>query len=480
MNSNENTRDLQKLKITLCDDDHDIHFTTEMILKPEVCKIDTFEHPHDALDHLKTSDVLLMDMNYHETLKSGREGIEWLQIIHEKFPKLPIIMMTNHGEINLAVQCMKLGAKDFLTKPLRREQLLKAISQAHQNCETQKVEAIEPTVTVNSPSDLKGIYPQSSHLLGLSPQMKSLKDQIKKVAQTDANILILGENGTGKNLVAREIHRESKRSKHSLVEVDMGSLNEQLFESEMFGHVKGAFTGAHQDRKGHFQEAHGSSIFLDEIANMSMNSQAKLLKALQEQVIVKIGSNQAIAFDARLISATNRSIPELIQEHLFREDLFFRMNTIELKVPSLRERPEDIEILMDHYLKRYALKYQKGSLNIAPELWPLLQTYPWPGNVRELIHWIERTVILMEGKTLTSSHFQNMIDEHKISRPTDSPPITAPESNTDLAALEKQTIEACLVENLGNITKAARALNISRFSLYRKMERHNIAKPKKA
>ena len=369
-------------------------------------------------------------------------------------------MNTAYGDIQLAVECMKEGAADFLVKPWEKEKLLTTVSNVLQlGRSRQKINQLTATTTALSDDIEKGL----GELIGQSEAMKEVYQTIKKVAATDANVLILGENGTGKELVARAIHKLSQRKENIFVKVDLGALSTSLFESELFGHVKGAFTDAKEEKVGRFELAHQGTLFLDEIGNISSEHQSKLLSVLQNRQVSKVGDHKLIDIDIRLISATNKPIHHMAEKEEFRQDLLFRINTIEIELPPLRERHGDIELLTRHFVKLYGKKYDKEKLTIADDVWPRLNQYHWPGNVRELQHAVERAVILSSGKKLSEEDF--LVKKVKPSSQEHSLKVEDIEKDAILKAIEKQN---------GNLTQAASELGMGRSTLYRKMEKYGI------
>jgi DNA-binding NtrC family response regulator len=407
-------------------------------------------------------DLVLLDMNFSPGATSGAEGLKWLRVILEMDPQAVVIPMTAFGDIDLAVRAMQAGGIDFILKPWDPTKLMATIMAAYQLRQSRR--------EVKNLQDAQRMMDQDvssrfDMLVGSSPGLEQLKDVSYKAAASDASILITGENGTGKELIAREIHRWSARSASGFISVDMGSLSESLFESEMFGHKKGAYTDAGSDRSGRFEIASGGTLFLDEIGNLSMHLQSKLLRVLEEDAITPVGSNVSIPVDTRLITATNRNLKEMIRGNVFREDLYFRINTIELRIPSLRERAEDIPLLLDYFLRSFEQKYNKAKRRISSKAMDALIRYQWPGNIRELKHMSEKAVILNESGVLEPEDFFPQ---------THSSADSMENSGTSLAAIEKAAIENALKAMKGNISRAARMLDISRTTLYSKMEKHGI------
>lgn len=433
--------------LLLVDDNEDVLDTLELLLCDEFREILRALRPDRILNILNSVsiDIIILDMNFSAGINTGNEGLYWLHRIREIKPDLPVIMLTAYGNVELAVAALKNGATDFILKPWENQKLLDTLRTACQKTSGKRV-STQPEI-----------------IIGTSSVMQKLLWQIHRVATTDANILITGENGTGKELIAREIHRLSKRNQRPMISVDMGAISETLFESELFGHEKGAFTDAKECRVGKFEAASQSSLFLDEIGNLSFSLQGKLLSALQNREISRLGSNKKISIDIRLISATNKDIRQMVRDELFREDLLYRINTIQLEVPPLRERGEDILLLLDFFLKKYTSKYNRAELKLHEQAKHKLLTYHWPGNVRELQHKIERAVILCEHNLIQA---EDIITEH-IQQPF------SPET-TNLEQIERQVIRTAISRNNGNLSASAEQLGISRQTLYNKMKRYHL------
>jgi DNA-binding NtrC family response regulator len=456
---------LIKGNILIVDDDRDVLDTAIMFLKQKFTSVNGAEDPAEILHRLSETefDVILLDMNFKKGDMEGVEGIYWLKKIREINQEVTVIMITAYGDIKLAVETMKEGASDFLLKPWKNEKLYATIHAA--------IELKQSKIALKK---LKGAQERISEdidkpfaeIIGDSPAMNRVFELITKVADTDANVLILGDNGVGKELVARALHRLSSRRSEVFIRVDLGSLTETLFESELFGHVKGAFTDAKSDRAGSFELASGGTIFLDEIGNLSLPLQAKLLTAIQSKVIKRVGSNKNISIDARLICATNMPLYSMIEKEKpeFRRDLLYRINTVEIHVPSLKERNEDIPLLAQHYLKIFSRKYNKKGLKIEPSLLKKMTSYAWPGNVRELQHAIEKAVILSDGRIIDDPSLY--LQKGKTSSGPDEP--------VSLEDMEKIMIERSIESNKGNLSKVAGELGITRATLYRKMEKFGI------
>ena len=417
-------------------------------------------NPNQIPTELRKKDynVVILDMNFQAGVNSGNEGIYWLGRIKETDPEISVVMITAYGDIDTAVKALKAGASDFILKPWDNEKLLATLKLAIQlNLSKREVSQLKARETELK----KEINRDQKFIIGSSPQLMKVLNMVRKVAKTDANVLITGENGTGKELIAQEIHHQSARAKEVLVSVDMGSLSETLFESELFGHVKGAFTDAHENRQGKFEIANKGTLFLYEIGNLSFHLQSKLLTAIENRQISRIGSNQLIPVDIRLICATNRHLEGMVQEGLFREDLLYRINTIQIELPPLRDRGNDIIILAEFFLKKYTYKYNKQTLKINQQAHEKLLKYSWPGNIRELQHTIEKAVILSESAILKPDDLYL--------RNNDS--VNSSNSFTTLEEMEKQMIQQAIEKNFGNFTAAADQLGITRQTLYNRFKK---------
>jgi DNA-binding NtrC family response regulator len=401
-------------------------------------------------------DLILLDMNFKSAVNSGNEGLYWLNKIKELKSDACIIMITAYGDIDLAVRALKEGAVDFMVKPWHNEVLVETIKEAL----NKKPGSPEAT------SQKTGASVVGNELLGCSEQMQEIFYKIEKIAPTDANILILGENGTGKDLIAKAIHQQSLRASKPYMKVDVGALSETLFESELFGHKKGAFTDAREDRMGRFEAAAGGTLFLDEIGNISLQQQAKLLTVLQNRQVTRLGANQAVDIDIRLICATNVPMFELANEGRFRKDLIYRINTVEIVVPPLRNRGDDILLLAEHFCKVYAQKYMKPAFELHRTAINKLLNYSFPGNVRELQYVIERAIIMADDSVLQAKDLLFSPIEQAVSVPENQ--------ETNLSDLEKSTILRVIDKNQGNITKAAKELGLTRTALYRRLNKYDI------
>jgi DNA-binding NtrC family response regulator len=456
--------DKKKGKILIVDDNSQILSSLKILLKNEFEEITAIRNPNmiPGMMQANVFDIILLDMNFNAGQNTGNEGIFWLREILKKDPLTIVIMITAYGDIDLAVKAIKEGATDFISKPWDAEKLIitlkNALALRNSKVELNKLRGKQNQLT----EDIEKHYQMFT---GVSTMMQEIYKTIDKVAQTDANIIVLGENGTGKELIAREIHRKSKRAKEIFLSVDMGSLTESLFESELFGYTKGAFTDAKEDRAGRFETASGGTLFLDEIGNLPLSLQSKLLTVLQNRQVTRIGSNKSIPIDIRLITATNKSLEDLVHQNLFREDLFYRINTIQVEIPPLRERQEDISGLVDFFLTQYTCKYEKPDLKLSSSAYDTLKNYNWPGNIRELKHTIEKAVILCDSDCLEPNDFY-LKEKHTV--------INESEKNYRLSDIEKKTIENVLEKCKGNVSKAAQILDISRTTLYSKIEKYGL------
>ena len=454
-----------KGKLLVVDDDEDILQAAALYLKRYGFAVITEKNPEKipSLVSDQDFDVILLDMNFTKDVSSGKEGIYWLKKILDYDPEAVAVMITAFGDIELSVEAIKAGAIDFIQKPWQNEKLLgtitAGISLRKSRKEIEDLKSKERQLSADLSQHFAGI-------IGDSDAIKEVFATIEKVAKTEANILILGESGTGKELVAREIHRRSKRSTKTFITVDMGALTETLFESELFGHKKGAFTDAREDRAGRFEIANGGTLFLDEIGNIPVPLQAKLLSILQNRNVTRLGTNRPIPIDVRLISATNMPIPEMIETGRFRQDLLYRINTVEVKIAPLRERAGDIPLLINHFLKMYSKKYSKDIKGAAKSTIRKLEKYHWPGNVRELEHVVERAVIMCDSEILRAEDFFIADQRGK----TDGLLV----NNYDLEDVEKTVILRVMTKNRGNISLAAKELGLTRASLYRRIQKYEI------
>ena len=452
-------------KVLIVDDDEDVLKAARLFLKKHAESINTEKNPENIPSLLmnNTYDVMLLDMNFSRDVTSGQEGLHWLSRILEIDPSAVVIMITAFGDVNLAVTALKQGATDFVLKPWQNEKLLATVSAAGNLHKTRLEVANLRSRQEQLSADMNQPF---SEFIGSSPAMQKVYDTILKVAKTEANVLILGENGTGKELVARSLHRHSPRSKEVFISVDMGAISESLFESELFGHVKGAFTDAGSDRVGRFEVASGGTLFLDEIANLPLAMQSKILRAIETKQVVRLGSNKVIPIDIRLICATNINIMDMVKSNEFRQDLLYRINTVEIHLPPLRERGEDLQLLAEYFLKNYCKKYNKSLKGIGSSTMSKLMKYHWPGNVRELQHCMERAVILSESGMLKPEDFF-----FSQTRTGDDEFIF---DSFNLEVVEKIVIGKALKKYKGNVSQAANELGLTRASLYRRMEKHGL------
>ena len=455
-------------KILLVDDDQHVLYTARMVLKSYFETVRTESSPSQIRDLLSKEhyDVVLLDMNFAPGATSGKEGLQWLKVIRELDPEAGIVMNTAYGDIGLAVAAMKEGATDFLVKPWDKEKLVATITSVYQlsraRREVSRLKSYQRVL--NQPARA-----EEGEMLSRSPAMQNVLRTVEKVAATDANVLILGENGTGKDLLARLIHRQSPRSEEGFVKVDLGAVAATLFESELFGYNKGAFTDAREDRPGRFEIASGGTLFLDQIGNLTLPLQAKLLTVLQNRQVTRVGSHKAIPIDIRLLSATNQPLHQRVGEGAFRQDLLYRVNTVEVTLPPLRERTEDIPLLTEHFLYAYSRKYGKKGLELTPTTLRDLEQYPWPGNIRELQHAVERAVILGENNQLTTADFL------KVAQPGYSNGLSQAPQSFRVEEVEKHLISEAIRKYQGNLSKAAMELGFGRSTLYRKMEKYGLS-----
>lgn len=449
-------------RILVIDDDRDILQSAKMVLKAIFTDVITENNPQQInyLINHNPYDVILLDMNYTTGVTSGKEGLFWLRSIKESAPDQQVVMITAYGDIKLAVEAMKIGASDFVVKPWENEKLQATVLSAYNHSQSKKeVEHLK-----SEQHSLKQLISSpSTEIVGNSEAIKHVFRVVDKVAGTDANLLILGENGTGKELVAKEIHQKSNRSDGAFIRVDLGSLSETLFESELFGHKKGAFTDAKENKKGRIELANGGTLFLDEIGNLPLAQQAKLLTTIQSKEILRLGENESIPVNCRIIAATNNDLHKMTATKEFREDLLYRLNTVEVNIPPLRDRGSDIALLASHFLNIYSQKYRKAKIELSNEALQYLNRYIWPGNVRELQHAIERAVIMSEGARLEADDF--LLDDKKV---------LVPSSTLNLDEMEKAAIEKAIKKNHGNISKAAKELGLGRTTIYRKLDKYGI------
>jgi len=450
--------------ILLVDDDDDILFSAKISLKKYFSNIITTNNPKTILSDLNTQiDVVLLDMNYRIGFEDGKEGLYWLKRIKEISPETTVILMTAFGSVNLAVEAIKQGATDFILKPWNTEKLYSIVNAGVELSRSKRKNTQLETIQQHQN---KEFHQQTEHIIGSSQAMNKAVDLMQKVAPTDATILILGENGTGKYVFAKEIHLQSNRNDHPFIHIDLGSLNENLFESELFGYAKGAFTDAQKDTLGRFELANGGTIFLDEIGNLPLHLQAKLLTVIQNRKVTRLGEATERTIDVRIICATNSDIHQMVDDQLFRQDLLYRINTIELNLPPLRERQDDVLLLANHFLKELTHKYRKPIAEISKTAIEALQKYHWPGNIRELEHIIERAVIISDNPSIETGdlHFSTKRFEGEVTNVT----------SLNLEDTEKILIANALRKCNGNISHAAEELGITRAALYRRLEKHQL------
>ena len=444
-----------KGKLLVVDDNPNILSAVKMLTENYFEKVMTLDSPKSLISTIQTEspDVILLDMNFHAGINTGNEGIFWLNEVNNKFPKIKVVLFTAYADIDLAVRAMKDGAYDFIVKPWNNEKLIETLQNAYNEGREKK-----------KPSKHNDIADESQMFWGNSPEMLCIKNIVERVAATDANIMITGENGTGKEVLAREIHRLSSRRNNEMISLDMGAIPETLFESELFGHKKGAFTDAHSDRMGKMEAANNSTLFMDEIGNMPLHLQAKLLTALQNRNITRLGTNNPINIDIRLITATNRNLFEMAEKAEFRQDLLFRINTIHINIPPLRNRKEDIIPLAEMFLKRYSEKYKKDNISISKSAEDRLMNHRWDGNIRELQHTIEKAVIMCDDNVINPEHlglYQSVSS-------------SSYDNGSTLEDVERRTIAEAINSNNGNLSLVAQKLGITRQTLYNKIKRYGL------
>lgn len=445
----------KKGKLLIVDDNTNILSAVKMLTENYFEKVTTLDSPKSLISTIQTEspDVILLDMNFHAGINTGNEGIFWLNEVNNKFPKIKVVLFTAYADIDLAVRAMKDGAYDFIVKPWNNEKLIETLQNAYNEGREKK-----------KPSKHNDTADESQMFWGNSPEMLRIKNIVERVSATDANIMITGENGTGKEVLAREIHRLSSRRNNEMISLDMGAIPETLFESELFGHKKGAFTDAHSDRMGKMEAANNSTLFMDEIGNMPLHLQAKLLTALQNRNITRLGTNSPINIDIRLITATNRNLFEMAEKAEFRQDLLFRINTIHINIPPLRNRKEDIIPLTEMFLKRYSEKYKKDNISISKSAEDRLMNHRWDGNIRELQHTIEKAVIMCDDNVINPEHlglYQSVSS-------------SSYDNGSTLEDVERRTIAEAINSNNGNLSLVAQKLGITRQTLYNKIKRYGL------
>ena len=442
-------------KILIVDDNRSILSAVKLLCEGVFEEVITLPSPNSLITtlHKESPDVVLLDMNFHAGINTGNEGLFWLKEVLTKFPETKVVLFTAYADIELAVRAMKEGAFDFVVKPWDNAKLIETLQNAYKAAKGKGKKPIAKQQTNE---------PKAEMYWGESAEMKRVREVVERVAVTDANILITGENGTGKEMLAREIHRQSARCRKTMVSLDMGAIPETLFESELFGHIKGAFTDARTDREGKMETASGSTLFMDEIGNLPLHLQSKMLAALQNRAVTRLGANEATPIDIRLISATNRDLHEAVSKGEFRQDLLFRINTIHINIPPLRNRKEDIVPLAERFMVRYGEKYNKTGLMLSGEAAEKLKAHPWEGNIRELQNVIEKAVIMCDGDIISPDH----IELHTSQRPLN-------ESQT-LEEMERQTIAGAIAQCGGNLSQVAQQLGITRQTLYNKIKRYGL------
>ncbi len=454
---------MPKGKLLIVDDSKSILSALEILLQDNFEEVKAIASPNQITSLIESGeyDLVLLDMNFSAGVNTGNEGLYWLARIREMRPDMEVVLFTAYGDVELAVKALKKGAADFVLKPWDNEKLRATLRNVYQLQQSKK----EIKMLKRRESALKSEMNREKHfIIAQSPQMLHVLNLVRKVAQTDANVLITGDNGTGKELIARELHRLSKRANEIMVSVDMGAISETLFESELFGHKKGSFTDAREDRTGKIENANAGTLFLDEIGNMPIQLQPKLLSVLQNRMVTPIGSNKPVPVDIRLICATNRNLREMVADGSFRDDLLYRINTIQIEIPPLREREQDVLAIADYFLKIYSNKYRKTCTSISNAALSKLTSYKWPGNVRELQHSIEKAVILSDKNELTTDDFFFNPVVH----------------NSDdyfegtIEEMERQMISQVLQKNGMNLSAAASQLGITRQTLYNKMKKYNL------
>ena len=442
-------------KILIVDDNRSILSAVKLLCEGVFEEVITLPSPNSLITtlHKESPDVVLLDMNFHAGINTGNEGLFWLKEVLAKFPETKVVLFTAYADIELAVRAMKEGAFDFVVKPWDNAKLIETLQNAYKAAKGKGKKPIAKQQTNE---------PKAEMYWGESAEMKRVREVVERVAVTDANILITGENGTGKEMLAREIHRQSARCRKTMVSLDMGAIPETLFESELFGHIKGAFTDARTDREGKMETASGSTLFMDEIGNLPLHLQSKMLAVLQNRAVTRLGANEATPIDIRLISATNRDLHEAVSMGEFRQDLLFRINTIHINIPPLRNRKEDIVPLAERFIVRYGEKYNKTGLMLSGEAAEKLKAHPWEGNIRELQNVIEKAVIMCDGDIISPDH----IELHTSQRPLN-------ESQT-LEEMERQTIAGAIAQCGGNLSQVAQQLGITRQTLYNKIKRYGL------
>ena len=442
-------------KLLIVDDNRSILSAVKLLTESFFEEVLTLPSPNTLISTLQKAapDVVLLDMNFHAGINTGNEGIYWLREVQQKYPEIKVVLFTAYADIELAVKAMKEGAFDFVVKPWDNAKLIATLQNAYKATKEKTKKSAKPAPATENRVEM---------YWGESAEMKRIRQMVERVAITDANILLTGENGTGKEVLAREIHRQSARCRRAMVSLDMGAIPDTLFESELFGHTKGAFTDARTDREGKFETANGSTLFMDEIGNLPLHLQAKMLAVLQNRAVTRLGANVATPVDIRLISATNRDLHEAVAKGEFRQDLLFRINTIHIHIPPLRNRKEDIVPLAERFIERYAQKYGKADLMLSGDAAEKLTNHSWEGNIRELQNTIEKAVIMCDGDIISPDH----LELHTSQRPLN-------ESQT-LEEMERQTIANAIAQCGGNLSQGAQQLGITRQTLYNKIKRYGL------
>ena len=447
-----------KGKILVVDDNSGIRTALKLLLPMHFTQVELISSPNELVSRMADfrPDVVLLDMNFHTDINTGNEGLFWLSEIKKRCPDIEVVLFTAYADIQLAVEGMKRGAFDFIVKPWENEKLVETLKAAY----SRRMKEVGPAEMNVPASSLKMLW-------GKGQAMSGIRRTVEKIAPTDATVLITGENGTGKDVLAGEIHRMSERALKQMICVDAGALTETLFESELFGHVKGAFTDAHADHTGKFEQADGGTLFLDEIGNIPLHLQAKLLRVLQNRAVTRVGDTRSIPIDIRLICATNKDLEKMVRDGEFREDLYYRINTMHLHLPALREREDEIVPLAEMFIRKYSERYRREVSGLSPEAKEKLKSYRWSGNIRELQNCIEKAVILSEGSTLTTADLQ-LAPSQEIA---ESETISGEET---LEMAEEKAIRAAMNRFGGNLSMVAKALDISRPTLYAKLKKYNI------
>ena len=442
-------------KILIVDDNRSILSAVKLLCEGVFEEVITLPSPNSLITtlHKESPDVVLLDMNFHAGINTGNEGLFWLKEVLAKFPETKVVLFTAYADIELAVRAMKEGAFDFVVKPWDNAKLIETLQNAYKAA---KGKGKKPAAKQQTSE------PKAEMYWGESAEMKRVREVVERVAVTDANILITGENGTGKEMLAREIHRQSARCRKTMVSLDMGAIPETLFESELFGHIKGAFTDARTDREGKMETASGSTLFMDEIGNLPLHLQSKMLAVLQNRAVTRLGANEATPIDIRLISATNRDLHEAVSKGEFRQDLLFRINTIHINIPPLRNRREDIVPLAERFIVRYGEKYNKTGLMLSGEAADKLKAHPWEGNIRELQNVIEKAVIMCDGDIILLNHIELHTPQHPLNE------------NQTLEEIERKTIANAIAQCGGNLSQVAQQLGITRQTLYNKIKRYGL------